>query len=144
MFRKELLTLYLNWSSANVFYEPKSTVNIEGFLFFMSRTTSCQSSLFLSLQTGKNRKSSELRKQNFPRFVPSFIRTSNTYDRVCHGFRFTTRDDYFRVNFDHFQIEHNFIRQLGQYWKSARAFKIQTATKLSLPKSVKLTVAFNI
>ena len=52
--------------------------------------------------------------------------------KVCHGFRFTTRNDYFRVNFDHFWIE--------QYWKSARAYELQTATKLSFPKFVKLTV----
>jgi len=61
--------------------------------------------------------------------------------RVCHGFRFTTRDDYFWVNFDHFWIERHFMRQLGQYWKSARAYEIQPATKLSLSKSVKLTVS---
>ena len=41
--------------------------------------------------------------------------------KVCHGFRLTKRDDYFRVNFDHFWINHHFIRQLGQYWKSAWA-----------------------
>ena len=60
--------------------------------------------------------------------------------RVCHGFRLTKRDDYFQVNFDHFWSEHHFLRQLGQYWKSAWAYKIWTVTKLSLPKSVKLTV----
>ena len=60
---------------------------------------------------------------------------------VCHGFRFTTQDDYFWVNFDHFWIQRHFIRQLGQYWKSAQAYEIRTATKLSLPKSVKLTVS---
>ena len=27
--------------------------------------------------------------------------------KVCHGFRLTTRDDYFQVNFDHFWSKHH-------------------------------------
>ena len=61
------------------------------------------------------------------------------YNRVCHGFRLTKREDYFWVDFDHFWSKCNFLRQLGQYWKSARANELQISTKLSLPK-VKLTV----
>jgi len=34
--------------------------------------------------------------------------------RVFHGFRLTKQDDYFWVKFDHFWIEHWFLRQLGQ------------------------------
>ena len=59
---------------------------------------------------------------------------------MCHGFRLKKQDDYFWVDFDHFSKEHHFFRQLGKYWKSAHAYEIWTATKLSLPKSVKLTV----
>ena len=64
----------------------------------------------------------------------------NIFYRVCQGFRLVKWDDYFRVNFDHFWSGPPFLRQLGQYWKSARAYKIQITTKLSLPKSVKFTV----
>ncbi len=32
--------------------------------------------------------------------------------KVCHGFRFTKRDDYFWVNFDHFWIEQYFWRNI--------------------------------
>jgi len=41
--------------------------------------------------------------------------------KVCHWFRLTKWDDYYWVNFDHFWIEQYFWRQLGQYWKLARA-----------------------
>ena len=34
--------------------------------------------------------------------------------RVCHGFRLTKQEDYFRVNFDHFRSKLCFFRQLGQ------------------------------
>ncbi len=33
---------------------------------------------------------------------------------LCHGFRLTMQDDYFRVKFDHFKINRCFLRQLGQ------------------------------
>jgi len=56
---------------------------------------------------------------------------------VCHGFRLTKRDDYFWVDSDHFWIDQYFWRQLGQYWKLARALKRTTIGKFSLPKSVK-------
>jgi len=32
--------------------------------------------------------------------------------RACHGLRQISRDDYFRVSFDHFCREHRFLRQL--------------------------------
>ena len=60
--------------------------------------------------------------------------------RVCHGFRFTTRDDYFRVDFDHFWSKQHFLRQQGQLWKTAWAYELLIVTKLSLPKSAKITV----
>ena len=45
----------------------------------------------------------------------NFTSLSITYNRVCHGFRFTDRDDYlrdnyFRVDFDHFWSKHHFLR----------------------------------
>ena len=36
----------------------------------------------------------------------------------------------------------SFLRQLGQYWKSARAYELWILTKLSLPKSVIRTAVF--
>ena len=62
------------------------------------------------------------------------------YYRVCHRFRLTKQADYFQVNFDHFWIEHPFIRQLGQYWKSARAYNQTTICNFSLPKTVQRSV----
>ncbi len=35
--------------------------------------------------------------------------------RMCHGFRLTNWDDYFKVTFDHFWIEHHF----SGYWGSS-------------------------
>ena len=64
----------------------------------------------------------------------------DTLYSVCHAFRLTKQDDYFWVNFDHFWSEHHFLRQLGQLWKSAWAYKLQILAKLSLPKSLKPSV----
>ena len=33
--------------------------------------------------------------------------------RVCHGFRFTTRDDYYWVDLDHFWSKHRFFEAAG-------------------------------
>jgi hypothetical protein len=49
--------------------------------------------------------------------------------------------DYFWVNFDHFWIKQYIKRQLGQYWKLARAKNRTTIGKFSLPKSVKRSIA---
>jgi len=53
------------------------------------------------------------------------------------GFRFTNRDYYFWVDFDHFWIEQFFWSQLGKNWKLAWAWNQSTIGKFSLPKSVK-------
>ena len=37
-----------------------------------------------------------------------------TWYRACHRFRFTTKDDYFRGDFEHFWSKHNFLRHMGQ------------------------------
>ena len=47
------------------------------------------------------------------RFSVSKFPPNSNY-RVCHGFRFTKRDDYFRVTFDHFWSKRHFLRQLEQ------------------------------
>jgi len=38
------------------------------------------------------------------------VRSALVWYKVCHGFRLTKRDDYFWVDFDHFWIEHYFLR----------------------------------
>ncbi len=66
--------------------------------------------------------------------------TYNWWYRVCHEFRLTKRDDYFRVDFYHFWIKHYFWRRLGQYWKLAWALNRTTIWNLSLPKSMKRSI----
>jgi len=47
--------------------------------------------------------------------------TIKQYNWECHKFRLAEQDDYFWFDFDHFWSEQYFWRQLGQYWKLARA-----------------------
>jgi len=56
--------------------------------------------------------------------------------RVCHGFRLTKQDDYSWVHFKHFWNKQHFMRQLGQYQKSAQTKNQPTIWNFSLPKSV--------
>lgn len=46
-----------------------------------------------------------------------------------YGFSSTKRDDYYRVDFDHFGIEHCFLRQQGSNVKVARAENQTTISK---------------
>jgi len=60
--------------------------------------------------------------------------------RVCHRFRLTNRDDYFRVDFDHFWIECRFLEAAGvveNIGLSLKGLKQATIGKFSLSKSVK-------